>query len=578
MNKLDKKKLIILAIAAIFIVIAASISLTYAFMSGATSSKHVTELVLQNCAQISLKDNSTSIITTAAAPMSRNAALNFSTPYSFKVSSSCDGYVGFKLYMGLFDSNDIPNNKMHYIVTAKNSKVILTEGLISDLTESSNEFTNQELNQFQSGTDSKVDTIYLIYTANIPLKGYREYDLYLYIDETYNNATTETFKAGLAIKAFEREEMKEDMSPEEYAIILGENQTYTKETNTDLVFGADGEHRKFESFQIDDVILSNADYILDSETVTITVNGEYLENLALGIHTAKIVMMNGETSTTFTVAIPVCLAYTTAQEFVYTDPEAIDFDVECKGVYKLEVWGAQGGTYSDTGGKGGYSRGLINLEKNDILYLYVGGTTSSSTGGFNGGGNGTGNGKGGGGASDIRVNSDSLYSRVIVAGGGGGSGVTGTGATPYGGGESGGDGYSSSNRNGFGASQTAGGTTWNSVTGSYGSFGQGGNASGYSCGGGGGGWYGGGGAYDNDSDADGRMGGGGSGYIYNALNVANYPSGCTLSSSYYLDNAVTLNGASNLIPKVDGSGTETGHTGAGAVKITFCGYYGDDCA
>lgn len=50
----------------------------------------------------------------------------------------------------------------------------------------------------------------------------------------------------------------------------------------------------------------------------------------------------------------------------------------------------------------------------------------------------------------------------------------------------------------------AGGITWS--TGAQAGFGQGTNASGYSCGGGGGGWYGGAGAYDNDSDGDGRAG------------------------------------------------------------------------
>ena len=48
-------------------------------------------------------------------------------------------------------------------------------------------------------------------------------------------------------------------------------------------------------------------------------------------------------------------------------------------------------------------------------------------GGFNGGGDAYGSstsepGNGGGGASDVRIGSNSLYARVIVAGGGGGAG------------------------------------------------------------------------------------------------------------------------------------------------------------
>ena len=70
----------------------------------------------------------------------------------------------------------------------------------------------------------------------------------------------------------------------------------------------------------------------------------------------------------------------------------------CKGRYKLEVWGAQGGdatcgSTGSVGGKGGYSSGIYSTEMNSTLYIAVGQkglteTTSNSTvsGGFNGGG------------------------------------------------------------------------------------------------------------------------------------------------------------------------------------------------
>ena len=91
------------------------------------------------------------------------------------------------------------------------------------------------------------------------------------------------------------------------------------------------------------------------------------------------------------------------------------------GVYTLECWGAQGGTYNSySGGKGGYSVGTLTLVEAAALYLYTGGTTATVNGGFNGGVKGISNGKGGGGASDIRVGADSLLARVLVAGGGSG--------------------------------------------------------------------------------------------------------------------------------------------------------------
>lgn len=248
------------------------------------------------------------------------------------------------------------------------------------------------------------------------------------------------------------------------------------------------------------------------------------------------------------------------------------------GTYKLECWGGQGGTYSGyIGGYGGYSKGTITLTKTTTVYVSVGGAGSSSStaAGFNGGGTGISSGRGGGGATDVRIGQNSLYSRVIVAGGGGGAGVTSANANPCGcgGGEYGGDGYynnttgsytTGQNRSGGSASQTAGGITWS--TGTQATFGQGGNASGYSCGGGGGGWYGGGGAYDSDSDSDGRWGGGGSGYVYTSSTAKNYPNGCLLNSTHYLTNAQTIAGDTSFTSPTGSA--ETGHTGNGFCRIT----------
>lgn len=248
------------------------------------------------------------------------------------------------------------------------------------------------------------------------------------------------------------------------------------------------------------------------------------------------------------------------------------------GTYKLECWGGQGGTYSSyIGGYGGYSKGTITLTEATTVYISVGGAGSSSStaAGFNGGGTGISSGRGGGGATDVRIGQNSLYSRVIVAGGGGGAGVTSANANPCGcgGGEYGGDGYCNDttgsytigqNRCGGSASQTAGGKTWSTST--QATFGQGGNASGYSCGGGGGGWYGGGGAYDSDSDSDGRWGGGGSGYVYTSSTAKNYPNGCLLNSTHYLTNAQTIAGNTSFTSPTGSA--ETGHTGSGFCRIT----------
>jgi hypothetical protein len=136
--------------------------------------------------------------------------------------------------------------------------------------------------------------------------------------------------------------------------------------------------------------------------------------------------------------------------------------VPTSGVYLLEVWGAQGG---GSGGYGGYAKGEIELNKGEILYIFVGERGGQPTGGWNGGGNGGrlfGYGYGGGGATDIRRHGASLYDRIIVAGGGGGQGTNGTqGAAGGGGGGWYGGGAGRNGQYGDaggGGTQTSGGT------------------------------------------------------------------------------------------------------------------------
>lgn len=264
------------------------------------------------------------------------------------------------------------------------------------------------------------------------------------------------------------------------------------------------------------------------------------------------------------------------------------------GEYKLECWGAEGGSYSTyTGGKGGYSGGTLTLNAITQLYIYVGGkgqmpsASGLLAGGFNGGGGAYASSSSrlnasGGGASDIRLKEDSLYARVIVAGAGGGAGSYSSsrnGNGGYGGGLHAGDGSStySSYTAGTGGEQTTAGTSYynstaNSTTvanGQVASFGQGGGAISTTTGqisGGGGGWYGGG--YARYAGA-----GGGSGYYYASATATTYPEGCLLNSDYYLTDTSCKAGNEEIpYPTKDAElsdTTETGHSGDGYVRITI---------
>lgn len=283
--------------------------------------------------------------------------------------------------------------------------------------------------------------------------------------------------------------------------------------------------------------------------------------------------------------------YVLNKPFEYTNA-AQPFDVIVTGYYKFEVWGAEGGYRSSQSysGKGGYSAGTIKLNAGDKLYVYTGGqggattcstkTSSICAGGFNGGGYRY-NYPGGGGASDIRINEDSLLARVIVAGGGGSDGAT-TKTGMYGGGTSGGAATQSYGSYGYGGTQTGFTTTvtalttqptTNSSSNYPGGFGFGGfgvyKSSGY-AGAGGGGWYGGCGSVPDGSGDDDRGGGGGSGFVYTGQSVT-VPSGSTYKiTSQYAMTSTTLAAGNTSFTSPAGA-SETGHTGNGYARITYLG-------
>ena len=254
-----------------------------------------------------------------------------------------------------------------------------------------------------------------------------------------------------------------------------------------------------------------------------------------------------------------------------------------RGTYNLKVWGAQGGYRSSStyGGKGGVATGVVTFEKNVVLHAYAGGAgnTGKTSGGFNGGGRRYSY-NGGGGASDFRVDSDSLYARIIVAGGGGSDGSTSRGGGVGGGTQGGsysGSGYGTNNGpgketySGSSTSTTADeqstGTT--SSTDIYGGFGFGGNgcfrSSGYG-GAGGGGWYGGSGTYPDSSGDDDKAGCGGSAYAWQSSTKSQYPSGCLLDDSMFMTDVYIKDGSLSF--ESPSGGNETGHSGNGHCRIT----------
>ena len=251
------------------------------------------------------------------------------------------------------------------------------------------------------------------------------------------------------------------------------------------------------------------------------------------------------------------------------------FTAPVSGTYKMETWGANGGSTSGgNGGVGAYASGEIFMLANEKMYIYVGGAPSGDNGGYNGGGSITAHqsengGAAGGGATDIRYftsvpsssdliwnASNGLKSRLMVAAGGGGAKKTinpNCGSTSILGGNGGATTSNAATYNNnycsgvlwtltYGANQTTGGTidiyNSNSKSGTYnaGVFGYASNAEGYDIVSGGGGGY-----YGGASSGYGSIGTGGSSFVSGCENCVaiNSSGNPTDSNTHYTGKAFT---------------------------------------
>ncbi len=309
------------------------------------------------------------------------------------------------------------------------------------------------------------------------------------------------------------------------------------------------------------------------------------------------------------------------ETFAYTGNYQI-WTVPFDAIYKIELWGAQGG--GSYGGLGGYTSGNIYLDKDDRLFVYVGGYNDRGVFDtvFNGGGDAVAESSvsghenrytPGGGATDVRLTSgpwnnfESLKSRIMVAGAGGG-GYFGGGAQSAlygaaGGGLTGYNGVISITTDTFtltestGGTQTAGGNGGESSyipstsydgNGFNGGFGFGGGGQDMYKSGGGSGYYGGGSSGVTRPRAG--SGAGGSSFIsgHNGCNAisdlstidnivhtgqsihySNYKFTNTIMIDGVGYNWTTSKGSYIGMPTHDGKSTMEGNTGNGYAKITL---------
>lgn len=255
------------------------------------------------------------------------------------------------------------------------------------------------------------------------------------------------------------------------------------------------------------------------------------------------------------------------------------------GQYRLRCWGGDGGFLYDQAycARGGYAEGILTLPTSNTLYARVAGSgmyydlisydyvhQMRPDMAFNGGGaccsygdavktsDNFGDGSPGGGGTDIRIGTDSVYSRVIVAGGGGGANysnmIPNNGCYGGAGGGLTGERYHNASSSMAGVSPGPGTQTGTAPFDSNydinGGFGYGGNSARVpgggtrSAGGGGGGWYGGSSAYATTTNYFILGANGGSGYLFTEDSYK--PEGFLLTPEYYLSDGILTQGGNDL--------------------------------
>ena len=234
------------------------------------------------------------------------------------------------------------------------------------------------------------------------------------------------------------------------------------------------------------------------------------------------------------------------------------------GTYTLECWGAQGQSHSGlVGGNGGYAIGMYTMNKEQNIFICVGGYGNRYNNripnlGYHG--------VTGGGATSITTNNrgelsnfNSFRGEVLLVAGGGGAQDSGEGnpKAGVGGGDAGGSGTGGSNSYGTGGTQTGPGSNvlrapQNCPSNYPASFGYGGVASAQT-------------QYGNDFGAQGGggyYGGGGSQMAGPAGGGSSYYKGVGVTSGSTIDGA-------NSQPSPDGDKQQIGQSGDGKCVISW---------
>ena len=171
MIKLNNKKYIALLISSIVIVVVATISITYAYLSYADTQEG-TNTLSTSCYNISFEDANSINIT--SYPMSSETAFRTITPYTFKIINTCETPSNYQVILNI--SNTTSTNLLPYINYSLDGTSVNKLSSLATTTPPSD------------ATSSNVLASYILDTGSLAtLNSTETYNLHLWIDESAGN-------------------------------------------------------------------------------------------------------------------------------------------------------------------------------------------------------------------------------------------------------------------------------------------------------------------------------------------------------------------------------------------------------
>ena len=375
---MNKKKIVIIT-SVIVLLILAILGASYAYYSATVKENNKTQTVI--------KTNELEIVYTGTEEINVSDIVpGDSFTKKFTVENTSNVPVTYNIYLENI-TNEF-NEDLVYTLKDKDGTVIEEEVLpstntgktylITDIEIDSNELKEYEMAikfKYSDKDQNKLQGKSFNATLGIdtdPVKIVKVVNDKIELDKLNSGDTvTKTFN----VKNLSKETQSYDVILSDVVNTYGDNLTYSLSKNGSEVIS-------------NETMPSSDTTILESQIISANTTDEYVMTINFDNTTAALEYIIAAENDEFSAKIVTKsneLNYIgTVYDFEQKDEEQT-FVVPETGIYKLETWGAQGGSYNETyyGGYGAYSTGYIKLEKGEELFINVGGTGSCAYGGGN---------------------------------------------------------------------------------------------------------------------------------------------------------------------------------------------------